>query len=101
MAVIPPEVMSFVNAQTTVTSTASPVLIPIQPANYAHDPNLDPPRIKVRVPVANPSDLRFVEPGMVITILASFFYLVWISLRTARKMRTVLRSAEIERLKTE
>jgi hypothetical protein len=101
MPVLPPEVLSFLDDQTTATLAVSPVLVPIQPASIAHNHTLHPPRIKVRVPVANSTDLRFVEPGMVITILASFFCLVWISIKTARNMRMTLRNVEIERLKTE
>jgi hypothetical protein len=101
MPVLPPEVLSFLDVQTTATSAVSPVLVPIQSASIAHNHNLHPPRIKVRVPVANPTDLRFVEPGMVITILASFFCLVWISIKTSRHMRIMFRNVEIERLKTE
>jgi hypothetical protein len=95
MPVLPPEVVSSFNVRTT--------LLPIQPVLHAPehanlDFHLEPPRIKVRVPVANPADLRYVEPGMVVTILVSFFYLVWISLRTARKMK--MRRDE-ERMKME
>lgn len=98
--VLPSEVVSFLEAQTTDTFAASHVLVPVQPGNYVHEHTLSPPRITVRVPVANPTDLRFVEAGTVITIFAAFFYLAWISLRTARNMRRVFRNIEFEKMKT-
>jgi len=99
--VLPPEVLSFLDAQTAVAFAAPYVLVPIQSLGSPNNHNLHPPRIEVRVPVASLTDLRFVEPGLVITVLASFFFLVWISMRTARKMRMAFGSVEVERLKME
>jgi hypothetical protein len=92
--VLPPEVLSFLGVQ----SSFAPVLITIPHANHS---DIDDRRFKLRVPVGNPNDLWFVEPGMVIMILMSFLYLVWISSRTAQRIRARFGSVHNPRLKTE
>ena len=52
-------------------------------------------RFKVRVPVGDLSDLRVVEPGIVVLILGSFFYLVWVSWGVSRRMGRASRSGRL------